>query len=141
MLETDSLCGALSYFPLAMDAFKQVKDTEVIAHADEFETSLYLRLAPERVQMDKAGHGDDVMGEFVSSDSIYSNPVRFNDFWGRWTNLGVHGDARTATAEKGEAIFEAAVNGLVDVVREWQQWPIAERMDQHTGPVQKHIRW
>lgn len=140
-LETDSVCGALGYFPLAMDAFRAVKDTEVMAHADEFETSLYLHLAPERVQMDKAQADDDVRGKFVSSDSIYSNPVRFNDYWGRWTDLGVHGDPTTSTPEKGKAIFEAAVNGLVEVATEWQNWPIAQRQDQHTGPVQSHIRW
>lgn len=141
VLETDSLCAALSYISPAVPEFNKIKDTEVMAHADEFETSLYLHLAPERVQMDKAGYGDDVMGEYVSSDSVYTYPVRFNDYWGRWTNLGVHGDARTATAEKGKVIFEAAVNSLVEIVREWQQWPIADRMDQHTNPVQKHIRW
>jgi creatinine amidohydrolase len=141
VLETNSICGALGYFGLAMAAFNEVRDTKVMAHADEFETSLYLHLAPERVQMDKAGVGDDVMGKFVSSDSIYTNPVRFNDFWGRWTQLGVHGDATTATAEKGKVIFEAAVNGLVEVATEWQNWPINERSDQHTGPVQSQIRW
>jgi creatinine amidohydrolase len=141
VLETDSICAALGYFGLAMNAFLKVKDTPVMAHADEFETSLYLHLAPERVQMDKAGAGDDVMGKYLSSDSMYTYPVRFNDFWGRWTNLGVHGDARTATAEKGKIIFEAAVTGLIELVEEWQQWPIAERMDQHTGPVQGQIRW
>jgi creatinine amidohydrolase len=141
VLETASLCAAMGYFPLAMDAFNQVKDTAVMAHADEFETSLYLHLAPERVQMDKAGKGDDVQGKYMSSDSVYSYPVRFNDYWGRWTNLGVHGDATTATAEKGKVIFEAAVSGLVEIVHEWQAWPIAERMDQHTNPVQKHVRW
>ena len=139
VLETNSLCAALSYFPLAMSAFQKVRDTEVIAHADEFETSLYLHLAPERVQMDKAGADDDVMGKYLSSDSTSS--VRFNDYWGRWTDLGVHGDARTATAEKGEAIFEAAVSGLIELVDEWRHWPIAERQDQHELPVQKHIRW
>jgi creatinine amidohydrolase/Fe(II)-dependent formamide hydrolase-like protein len=91
--------------------------------------------------MDKAGYGDDVMGKYMSSDSMYTYPVRFNDYWGRWTNLGVHGDARTATAEKGKVILDAAADGLVGLVEEWQQWPIAERSDQHTGPVQKHIRW
>ncbi len=141
VLETDSLCAALGYFGLAMEAFLKVKDTAVMAHADEFETSLYLHLAPERVQMDKAGYGDDVMGKYMSSDSMYTYPVRFNDYWGRWTNLGVHGDARTATAEKGKVILDAAADGLVGLVEEWQQWPIAERSDQHTGPVQKHIRW
>lgn len=141
VLETGSLCAALGYFGFAMEAFKQVKDTPVMAHADEFETSLYLYLAPERVQMDKAGAGDDVMGKYLSSDSMYTYPVRFNDYWGRWTNLGVHGDARTATAEKGKVIFEAAVSGLIELVEEWQQWPIADRMDQHTGPVQGQVRW
>ena len=91
--------------------------------------------------MDKAGAGDDVAGKYMSSDSMYTYPVRFNDYWGRWTNLGVHGDARTATAEKGKVIFEAATSVLVEIVNEWREWPIAERMDQHAQPVQKQIRW
>ncbi|HXV45001.1 MAG TPA: hypothetical protein VEC96_18190, partial [Anaerolineae bacterium] len=65
----------------------------------------------------------------------------FNDFWGRWTRLGVHGDATTATAEKGQIIFEAAVTGLLELVNEWRDWPIEVRADQHTQPVQAHIRW
>lgn len=141
VLETNSLCAALNYFSLAIAAFNQIKDTPVMAHADEFETSLYLHLAPERVQMDKAGAGDDVMGKYMSSDSTYNYPVRFNDFWGRWTQLGVHGDATPATAEKGEVIFEAAVTGLLELVNEWRDWPIAARSDQHTQPVQAQIRW
>ena len=141
VLETNSLCAAVTYIALAMEAFNQVKDTPVMAHADEFETSLYLYLAPERVQMDKAGYGDDVMGKYMSSDSMYTYPVRFNDYWSRWTQLGVHGDARTATAEKGKVIFEAAVGTLVDIVNEWREWPIAERASQHTNPVQSQIRW
>ena len=114
VLETDSLCAAVTYITLALEAFEQVRDTRVVAHADEFETSLYLHLAPERVQMDKAGAGDDVMGTYMSSDSPYDRPVRLNDYWSRWTDLGVHGDARTASAEKGEVIFEAAVARLAD---------------------------
>lgn len=141
VLGTESLCGATSYFPMAMEAFKKVRDTEVIAHSDEFETSLYLYLAPERVRMDKAVAGSDVVGKYVSSDSTSNYPVRFNDIWGRWTKSGVHGDPTTATAEKGKVIFEAAVSGLIKVVDEWKDWPIAERSDQHTGPVQSNIRW
>ena len=26
-------------------------------------------------------------------------------------------------------------------VEEWQAWPLAERSDQHAGPVQSDIRW
>ena len=141
VLATESLCGATSYFPMAMEAFKKIRDTEVIAHSDEFETSLYLYLAPERVRMDRAVAGSDVVGEYVSSDSTSNYPVRFNDIWGRWTESGVHGDPTTATAEKGKIIFEAAVSGLIKVIDEWREWPIAKRSDQHTGPVQSQIRW
>jgi creatinine amidohydrolase len=138
--ETESLCAASHYFNFALEAFEAVKDTEVVAHADEFETSLYLHLAADRVQMDKAGADDDVRGRYVSSDST-SPYVRFNDYWSRWTDLGVHGDARTATAAKGEVIFEAAVNGLLAFIDEWREWPIAERRSFHTNPVQGGIRW
>ncbi|MFC1714873.1 creatininase family protein [Candidatus Poribacteria bacterium] len=141
VLATESLCGATSYFPMAMEAFNKVRDTEVIAHSDEFETSLYLHLAPERVRMDKAAADGDVVGKYVSSDSTSNYPVRFNDIWGRWTKTGVHGDPTTASAEKGKIIFEAAVSGLIKVVDEWREWPIAERSDQHTQPVQSQIRW
>lgn len=67
--------------------------------------------------------------------------MRLNDYWSRWTDLGVHGDARTASAEKGAVIFEAAVTRLVQIVGEWREWPIAERRDMHAQPPQRHIRW
>ncbi len=140
VLETHSLCAAVSYLALAMDAFRTVQETPIVAHADEIETSLYLHLAPERVQMAEARAGDDVMGEYLSSDST-TPYVRFNDYWGRWTQLGVHGDPTAATADKGRVVFEAAVTRLIAVVDEWRAWPLPERHDQHTHPVQGDIRW
>jgi creatinine amidohydrolase len=141
VLETQSICAAVSYFALLKEAFEQVRETPVIAHADELETSLYLYLAPERVRTDERVEGNDVMGEYFSSDSTANYPVRFNDYWGRWTQQGVHGDPRAATAEKGERLFEAAVSELGRVVAELRAWPIADRSDQHRGPVQSNIRW
>lgn len=139
VLETNALCVSVNYIQLALDAFKEVQDTPVVAHADEFETSLYLHLDASRVQMDKAGKDDDVMGTYFSSDS--TGVARFNDYWGRWTELGVHGDATTATAAKGEVIFEAAVGHLVTMVDELRAWPIAERKDMHALPADKSIQW
>jgi creatinine amidohydrolase/Fe(II)-dependent formamide hydrolase-like protein len=72
---------------------------------------------------------------------VPANPVRFNDYWGRWTSDGVHGDPTTATAEKGKVLFEAAVSGLVSFIDEWREWPIAQRSDQHDRPTQRQIRW
>jgi creatinine amidohydrolase len=141
VLATQSLCFATGYYQFLLKAFETVRESAVIAHADEFETSLYLYLAPERVQMDKACEDNDRMGRFVSSDSTANYPVRFNDYWGRWTRTGVHGDATKATAAKGRHLFEAAVHGLLELVDELRAWPIEKRQDMHTSPVQGGIRW
>lgn len=141
VLATESLCFATTYFQFLLEAFEPIRESEVMAHADEFETSLYLHLAPERVQMDKATADDDRRGRFVSSDSTPNYPVRFNDYWGRWTETGIHGDATKGTAEKGRILFEAAVEGLLQLVDELRTWPIEARRDQHKQPVQKQIRW
>jgi creatinine amidohydrolase len=141
VLGTQSLCAAVNYFALAMKAFEQIRESPAMAHSDEFETSLYLYLAPDRVRVDRMAPGEDVMGKYVSSDSTSEYPVRFSDFWGRWTRTGVHGDPMTASAEKGKVIFEAAVSGLIELVQEWQAWPVANRSDQHALPPQLQIRW
>lgn len=141
VLETKSLCFATTYFWFLLEAFEKVRESKVIAHADEFETSLYLHLAPERVQMEKAVEDNDRMGRFTSSDSTANYFVRFNDYWGRWTKTGVHGDPTKATAEKGRVIFDAAVEGLLALVDELRAWPIEKRHDMHTLPVQSEIRW
>jgi len=139
-LATQSLCAAVNYSVLGLEAFAQVQETPVIAHADEFEASLYLHLAPERVQMDKAIAGNDVVGEYLSSDS--TTPfVRFSDYWGRWTDKGVHGDPTAATAEKGKLVFEAIIGRMIELVDEWRAWPIAQRSDQHAQPPQRGIVW
>ncbi|MGE0756196.1 MAG: creatininase family protein [Pirellulaceae bacterium] len=141
VLETQSLCFATGYYWFLLQEFEKVRESEVIAHADEFETSLYLHLAGDRVQMDKAVKDDDRRGKFVSSDSTANYGVRFNDFWGRWTRTGVHGDPTKATAEKGRVIFEAAVHGLTELVDELRAWPIERRADMHRHPVQTQVRW
>jgi creatinine amidohydrolase len=141
VLQTRSLCFATGYASFLLAAFEPIRETPVMAHADEFETSLYLHLAPERVRTDLAVEDNDRRGTFVSSDSTSNYPVRFNDYWGRWTKTGVHGDPTKATAEKGRVLFEAAVNGLIAVVDELRAWPIAERQDMHRAPVQADIRW
>jgi creatinine amidohydrolase len=141
VLATQSLCFATGYYQFLLEAFQPIRESKIMAHADEFETSLYLHLAPERVQMDHAVVDNDRMGRFVSSDSTGNYPVRFNDFWGRWTRTGVHGDPTKATAAKGKILFEAAVSGLLQLVDELRAWPIEKRHDMHEQPVQSSIRW
>src|SRR5206468_8882941 len=139
LLETPSLCCAFGYYNMGKEETHAMLETGVYAHADEWETSLYLHFAKERVQMDKAVAGNDRMGKTMTSDS--TTQVRFNDWWGRWTKTGVHGDPTKATADKGKILFEAAVSGLVQLVDELRAWPIERRADMHQHPVQSEIRW
>jgi len=139
LLGTESICAAVSYYVFGQEAFEGVKESAVTAHADEFETSLYLHLAPERVQMDKAVAGDDHRGKHMSSDS--TGKVRLNDYWGRWTTVGVHGDPRSANAKKGKVIWDAVLAGMQEAVRDLLDWPAQKRLDQHRLPVQSSIRW
>jgi creatinine amidohydrolase len=139
VLQTESICAAVNYFVFGTEAFAAVKESAVTAHADEFETSLYLYLAPERVQMSKAVAGDDHRARHMSSDSL--GEMRFSDYWGRWTTSGVHGDPRKASPEKGRVIWEAVLKGMQECVQDLQEWPAQKRSDQHRLPVQSSVRW
>jgi creatinine amidohydrolase len=116
-----------------------ILESGVYAHADEWETSLYLHFAKERVQMDKAVRDTDRVGKTMTSDS--TTQVRFNDIWGRWTKTGVHGDPTKATPEKGKKIFEIVMKHMLAWLEEYRTWPIDARSDMHRQPPAKDVRW
>lgn len=77
---------------------------KALRHADEAETSLMLHLAPESVRMERA-YDDGLVPE---------PPVRgLVEPFDAITERGAFGYPSHATAEKGRAIFEAAVAGVV----------------------------
>lgn len=76
-------------------------------HAEEIETSLLLYVQPALVHMDRA-----VCEEPQLPPDFQHRPVR----WDEITKTGVLGDATLATQEKGEAIFHALVNRIVEVL-------------------------
>lgn len=89
-----------------------------IAHACELETSLYLALDPERVQMDKA------VREIPASYSEHfwmdwdDGPLSFMPHWSALTESGVTGDATVATAEKGRVWLSRAREEIADFIDE-----------------------
>ena len=139
VLETPSLCCAFGYYNMGREESLSFCESGTYAHADEWETSLYLHFARERVQMDKAVAGNDRVGKTMTSDS--TTAVRFNDFWGRWTRTGVHGDPTKATPEKGRRILEAIMKEMLIWLDEYRAWPVEKRQDMHRLPVQPEIRW
>ena len=57
--------------------------------------------------------------------------ARMVPYWSVQTASGVMGDATKATKEKGERFLEAAICGLVELVRELKGQEILPRRDQH----------
>jgi creatinine amidohydrolase len=76
-------------------------------HAGEIETSLVLAVEPGLCQMDKA----IVDYPPVPPDYDYT-PVP----WPEFTQTGVFGDARVATAEKGRELLERVVTTIVEIL-------------------------
>ena len=88
-----------------------------MAHACELETSLYLAIRPELVQMDRAVREiPDWESEHAWMDWS-DGPLSVKGQWSGWTESGVIGDATAATVEKGRAMARAGRRGDLRVHR------------------------
>lgn len=134
ILETDALCGTFIWPSLARKEIQLQRESGRggMAHAGELETSVYLHLAPSKVQMDKAARDVGMPeSEFIWMDLLESSPVLLMDEWTRFSKSGTYGDPTLATKEKGRPIFEAVVDAFVRLAREFRNRPRGERTDYH----------
>lgn len=143
----EARCAVLSWWEL-----EEVKETlrekrkagpTGVGHAGEMETAMYLHLAPEEVKMDQAVrdvnapdnryfHNVDFAGENRPEDST---AVTMMPWWTTFSETGVMGDATAATAELGEALFTAAVDGLDAVLDGFAAYPLRPIDDKHGRDV------
>lgn len=110
-------------------------------HAAELETSLYLYIDPDAVDMSQAPR--DVSypqnPHFYASDLVNrtapgsSTQATMMEWWSTISETGVKGNAEIATAEKGKTLLGAAVAGLDELVGDFQEYPIREIDDKHSG--------
>ncbi len=135
VLETEALCAAFIWPGLAREAIDRVRQSERpggMAHACELETSVYLYLDESRVQMNKAQKEIGMPpSRFIWMDLMSASPVLMMDHWSRFSKSGVVGDPTLASKEKGREIFEAVVTGLMDLVKEFKNYPRGLREDLH----------
>ena len=106
------------------------------SHAGEYETSLYLALKPDLVKMDKAVDERSPLPSSFKTDLLSGthpegSAARLIPYWSSQTASGVLGDATKATKEKGDKFLEAAIVGLIDLIRELKGTDIPPRRDQH----------
>lgn len=78
------------------------------SHADEIETSMMLYIAPDTVDMTKA--------ENDYHPSAEGGLTRQPGGKGSYSRTGIYGDATLATRDKGEAVVEALVQGILDEI-------------------------
>ncbi len=139
VLETGAIVAAMAGNAavddvLVRDLIAQHRKSEHggIGHACEFETSMMLYLRPDLVQMDKAVKE---MGQLSLKHFNWDHPTRsvyaWMDWWSRFSKTGVAGDPTVATREFGEFIYNATVERMIELMREFKQIPVRPREDHH----------
>ncbi len=125
-LDVDCFMAVATWWELACEKIKEVCDTP-FKHADEVETSVSLYLYPELCDMSKS-EPDNTLKPYIDKkfvrpavhgDLINAFPIEAITFIpqeGDVMKTGAPGDPSTATAEKGKAIVETAVDVVVDLV-------------------------
>jgi creatinine amidohydrolase len=138
VVETGALAAAVNYWaaPGVREAAESLRESDKVGgmnHACEFETSLYLALRPELVDMSKAvreiGHGPtkNYWTDLVAGDG----PLVMMEHWSALSESGVMGDPTKATAAKGARLLDAAAGGIVELIDEMRARPPAKRREHH----------
>jgi creatinine amidohydrolase len=98
-----------------------------MAHACELETSIYLAIDAEAVDMDKAVDENGYPAGEHARIEWADGPLKLMPWWSSFSRTGVQGAATLGTAEKGEALLGLAVEECVEFVRELLTKPLPER--------------
>jgi creatinine amidohydrolase len=145
ILETDALVASFMWWNMLRvdpDFLPSVRESVFpggAAHACEIETSLYLHLRPDLVQMDKAEdtitfHNRQGATGFRWFDAFGAGPVRLVEWTSSYTPSGIVGQPTLATAAKGARILDEAVTHLLTWVGEFQSYTGAPRVSRHAAP-------
>jgi creatinine amidohydrolase len=93
-----------------------------VGHAGEFETSLMMLIAPELVRHDKIGDKQNQQSfEWADGDMLRGPKASLYRSMKTMTPIGVFGDVRKISAEKGQKITDLAVEGLKKIVLDLYQ--------------------
>jgi creatinine amidohydrolase len=138
VVESGALAAAVNYWaaPGVRETAEGLRESEKIGgmnHACEFETSLYLAIRPDLVDMTKAAHElsyrptKNYWTDLIGGDG----PLVMMEPWSALTQTGVMGDPTKASAEKGRKLLDAAANGIVELIDEMREREPAHRIDHH----------
>ena len=139
MVDRPEVLAAAAFYlssPEAAGVIEEVRESDRggLAHACELETSIYLAIDPDAVDMSKAvDERSYPEGEHAWLDWS-DGPLKLMPWWSSFSRTGVQGDATRATAEKGKALMDAAVAECVAFVRELRSKPLPSRHEPREEP-------
>jgi creatinine amidohydrolase len=128
--EGKTTCGSLFYMN-SPEYARAEKETfpELVGqagHGDAIETSLYMGIRPDLVQLEKAK--DNPASDLTKLGNALL-PLRL--IWSSYSKEGIYGTVTGSSQEKGETLVAAAVEGLVNIFNEYYDKKIPERVDHH----------
>lgn len=95
---------------------EQVCDSDSFGHACEYETSVMLDIAPDLVRMDDVPAAPGTPEHTPVGDGLWGG-VQTSVFWYELYPGQYAGDARLATAAKGERLNASAVDAIAGLIR------------------------
>ncbi|MGG3887263.1 creatininase family protein [Brevibacillus panacihumi] len=135
------MCASISHWDLQplIEMAEEIRESENpggMNHACELETSMYLAIKEDLVQMDKAVRDLD---KFKNSKYFWldlvgkgeGRPVVMMPYWSAISETGTLGDPTVATREKGEKLLAAAVDGLVEFIQIFKEREHHPRVNHH----------
>lgn len=121
LAEEDVWVLPITYWEMVPDILTDLAGTDAgfIGHGGEWETSLQLYLRPSMIDRTRMVADSERPG-------FNEEILRFTGFPERRRERehGVHGNPSTASAEKGERLFQAALEMLIQVCREIHELPV-----------------
>lgn len=109
---------AVTYFELAGEGIAAIlEDQSRVNHACEAETSMMMAAFPDHVRTGRLGEAHGPPGGSLAG----LGAARFRSF-ADITGTGVIGDARRASAAKGEALLDAAAEALAETIAAGEPW-------------------
>jgi len=117
----DMLCAYTSWTRFgAPEEIVGSEEKDFGIHGGDIETSVMLSLAPELVDMEKAGDHSSFQAELNRKNEFLRAYGRHGFGWKMQdlNPVGVVGNSAAATSDKGEALLEEALMGLVTLLEE-----------------------
>ncbi len=114
-----------SWWTISADQIAAIEtlDQKIVTHACELETSMILLLRPELVDL-SAARGTNIPFDsaFYTPDFSAASRVDIPRTFDQLSITGAFGHPERATADKGERLFNAAAEQVVQFVREFRCW-------------------